>query len=101
MVNENEIMISPDCLITARPGIELQEEEDRWGILYNPGTDFSFGINPVSVFIWKQLKNPIAFSELVNRVKENCTDVPGEVEDHVSLFIKQLLKKELVAVDNA
>lgn len=101
MADEQGITIDSSSLITPGPGIVLQEEADNWGILYNPKTDFSFGINPVSVFIWRQLVNKPSLKELVAKVNENCTDVPSGVETHVEKFIKALLTKKLVTLENS
>lgn len=101
MPDEKKITIKSDSFILAKPGITLQEEADNWGILHNPGTDFSYGINPVSVFIWKQLKSKHTVEELVNKVHENCTNVPDEVEKHVTMFIETLLEKGLATQETA
>ncbi len=99
MTDEKKITIKSDSLILAKPGITLQEEADNWGILHNPDTDVSFGINPVSVFLWKQLKSKHTLKELVNKVHENCTNVPDKVEEDVMLFIEKLLEKGLATQD--
>ncbi len=99
MSEEKEIKVDIDSLITVKPGIVLQEEADNWGILYDADTDISFGINPVSVFIWKQMKGKISVQELVTKVHENCTDVSEEVEEHVLQFIQQLLDKGLATLE--
>lgn len=99
MASEKEIKIDGSSLVTAKPGIVLQEEADNWGILYNPDTDISFGINPVSVFIWKQMAKKRTVEELVNMVHENCANVPGEVEEHVVQFIKKLLEKDIASLE--
>lgn len=99
MTNEKGNKIDSGSLIIAKPGIVLQEEADKWGILYNPETDISFGINPVSVFIWKQMENKHTVKELATKVTENCSNVPGNVEEHVVEFIKKLLDKELATVE--
>jgi SynChlorMet cassette protein ScmD len=101
MTDDNGIEVNNSSLIIAKTEIVLQEESDNWGILYNPENDFSFGINPVSVFIWNQLKKKHTIEELVNKVRENCTNVPGDVEEHVIQFIKQLLEKGLATLETA
>jgi len=101
MADEKKITIKNDSLILAKPGITLQEEADNWGILHNPDTDFSFGINPVSVFIWKQLKSKHTIKQLVNKVRENCANVPDEVEADVIFFVEKLLGKGLATQETA
>ena len=39
----------------ADPLLVLREEFDDWAILFDPDTGDSFGLNPVSVFIFKHL----------------------------------------------
>jgi SynChlorMet cassette protein ScmD len=99
MDGEREIKIDSSSLVMAKPGIVLQEEADHWGILYNPETDISFGINTVSVSIWKEMKNKRTVEELVNKVQENCIDVPREVKEHVIQFIGKLLEKGLATLE--
>ena len=99
MSEEKEIKIDSGSLIIAKPGIVLQEEADKWGILYNPKNDISFGINPVSVFIWKQMENKHTIKELVAKVNENCANVPGNVEEHVVGFIEKLLDKDIATLE--
>ncbi len=95
MTETMDITINDERPILAKPGITLQEEGDNWGILYNPEKDFSFSINPVSVFIWKQLKQKQTIKQIAEHVHANCTDVPGEVGEHVTQFVKQLVENGL------
>lgn len=101
MASDKEFKINKSSLIVAKPEILLQEEADNWGILYNPETDFSFGINPVSVFIWRQMKSKHTVNDLVSKVRENCTNVPEEIEEHVVQFIEKLLEKDLATLESA
>ena len=39
----------------ANPSLVLREEFDDWAVLFDPDTGDSFGLNPVSVFIFKRL----------------------------------------------
>ncbi len=81
--------------VVANPDVVLQTEEDQWGILYNPNTDFSFGLNPVSAFIWEQMDEKIILEEIVTRVKNHFVNVSEEVEQDVVGFVSQLLEKGL------
>jgi len=100
MMNEKKIGINSNSVIVAKPGIVLEVETDNWGILFNPETDFSFGINPVSVFIWKQMETGHRLQDLVKKVVENCTNVPDGVEEDVTQFIETLLEKELAIMES-
>jgi len=91
-INNNSI----DSDIIAESSIVLEEEKDNWGILYNPGTDRSYAINPVSVFIWKQLKKRININDLISLVKYNCSNVPDDVKLHVIAFIRKMIENGFV-----
>ncbi len=95
-----QFSLNKDSLITAKPGVLLQEEQDNWGFLYNPENDLSFGVNPVSAFIWKQLETPHPFGELVTKVKTACTNAPANIEDEILAFIKNLVEKELITLES-
>jgi len=86
-------------VVMAKPGVLLKEEDDKWGILYDPDTDLSFTINPVGIFIWKQLKTPSTAKHLLSKVKETFTNVPLEVEADVIDLIKHLQEKNLVSLE--
>ncbi len=98
MAKDNEVVIKSNSTFLTNPGIILQEESDNWGILYNPDNDLSFSINPVSVFVWKQLNNNHTVKELETKVKENFTNVPAEIEGDIMQFLKMLLEKDLAVM---
>ncbi len=41
--------------LIANPTIVLREEFDDWAVLFDPDTGNAYGMNPVSVFVWKHL----------------------------------------------
>ena len=84
----------------ANPMMVLREEFDDWAILFNPDTGAAFGMNPVSVLIWKNLDGKHGKEELVNLVKDNCSEVPAEVNTHVADFLKELEEKGFVGYEN-
>lgn len=85
----------------ANPMMVLREEFDDWAVVFNPDNGQAFGLNPTSVFIWKQLDGKNSITDIVNKVKENCNNVPAEVEDHVNKFIEQLTEQGLVGYEAA
>ena len=48
------MMPCPPPLI-ANPLMVLREEFDDWALLFDPDTSHSYGLNQVSVFIYKRL----------------------------------------------
>ncbi len=47
MISTNAV-ISEECYV-------IREEYDDWAILFNPDTSEAYGLNPISVFIFKRL----------------------------------------------
>ena len=80
----------------ANPLIVLREEIDDWAILFDPDTGDGFGLDPVSVFVWKQLNGTHTVGDIVANLKEACDEVPPEAAEHVSAFIETLAEKGLV-----
>jgi SynChlorMet cassette protein ScmD len=78
------------------PLIVLREEFDDWAILFDPDTGDGFGLNPVSVFIWKQLDGRHTVGDIVASLRDVCEEVPPEAPAHVTAFIEMLTDKGLV-----
>ena len=92
MTTENVINLNVNSNVIANSRITLQEESDRWGLLYDPYIDFSLGINPESVFLWKQMEKKTTIKDIAAKIKRNFTDVPIEIEKEVTQIIRGLLK---------
>ena len=76
----------------ANPLIVLREDFDDWAILFDPDSGKGFGLNPVSVFIWKCLDGKHTISDILAELRVNCDNVPENVEDHVKKFIHSLVE---------
>lgn len=74
----------------------LREETDDWAILYDPDSGQSFGLNPVSVLIWKNLDGRNTIEKIVRIVKHRCYNVDKNIEKHILEFIKELLENGLI-----
>jgi len=79
----------------ANPTIVLREEFDDWAVLFDPDTGDAFGLNPVSVFIWKRLDGNRTLTEILDDVKNECDDVADNAEDQILQFVDQLVAKGL------
>lgn len=79
----------------ANPTIVLREEFDDWAVLFDPDTGDAFGLNPLSVFIWKRLDGNRTLTEILVEVKKECDDVPDDAEDQILKFADQLVAKGL------
>jgi SynChlorMet cassette protein ScmD len=79
----------------ANPEVVLREEFDDWAILFDPDTGDAFGLNPVSVFIWKRLDGSYTFDKLIDELKMECEDMPEDAPEHVTTFINELVERGL------
>ena len=67
----------------ANPLVVLREEFDDWAILFDPDTGHAYGLNPVSVFIWKHLDGKHSVDDILESLQANCEEVPEEAEAHI------------------
>ena len=77
----------------ANPIIVLREEFDDWAILFDPDAGEGFGLNPVSVFVWKCLDGGHTLQGIMKELHENCEDMPEDAEDRVRDFIQDLIER--------
>ena len=57
------------------------------------GPGDGFGLNPVSVFIWKHLDGKHTIQDILGKLHENCEDMPENAEQEVKDFIEELVEK--------
>lgn len=81
--------------IAVNPDVVLREEFDDWAVLFNPDNGEGFGINPVSVAIWKELNGTKSIKEVIDAVIAQCEDVPTEAQEESVAFIESLLERGL------
>ncbi len=77
----------------ANPQIVLREEFDDWAVLFDPDSGDTFGLNPVSVFIWKLLDGAHNDSDILKKLRENCKNVPEEAESDIKKFVNELVER--------
>jgi SynChlorMet cassette protein ScmD len=77
---------------TANQLLVFREEFDDWAVLYDPDSGKGFGLNPVSAFIWNRLDGNHTQEQILSELRNHFSDVPAEVEDHLSEFIGELVK---------
>lgn len=84
----------------ANPLVVLREEFDDWAVLFDPDTGNAFGLNPVGVFIWKRLDGKHTANTILEELRQNCEDMPGEAEAHLKDFIQNLVEQGLVGYES-
>lgn len=77
----------------ANPLIVFREEFDDWAILFDPDSGEGFGLNPVSVFIWKLLDGKHTVQNIIIELRENCEDVPDDADERVKAFVDDLIER--------
>ena len=68
----------------ANPMLVFREEFDDWAILFDPDTGDGFGLNPVSVFIWKRLDGKHTIQDILMELRKSCEDMPDNAEQEVN-----------------
>jgi SynChlorMet cassette protein ScmD len=86
-----------EVLLTSRPirnpSIVLREEFDDWGLLFDPEQGIAYGINPVGIFIWKQLDGTKTPEDIQKLVADHFDQVPETSLADVGEFIQTLVDK--------
>lgn len=80
----------------AKSSLVLREETDDWAILFDPDSGESFGLDPVSVFIWKRLDGNHTFEQILSEMNDVFSDMPGDAQEHLQEFIQSLRENNLV-----
>ncbi len=77
--------------------IVLREEADDWAILFDPNSGETYGLDPISIFVWKNLDGKRSIEEIVTELKKVCIDnVPDCALQDVTDFVNDLASKGLV-----
>ncbi len=79
--------------VIANPSIVLREEYDDWAILFDPATSNAFGLNPISVFIYKRLDGTKTLDKIIADLRLNCINVPDDADMLVHDFVDDLIKR--------
>ena len=75
------------------PLLVFREEFDDWAILFDPDTGDGFGLNPISVFIWKRLDGKHSIQDILKELREESDDVPETAGQDIEDFIEELVEK--------
>jgi len=83
----------------SNPDVILREEFDDWAILFDPDSGEGYGLNPVSVFIYKWLDDKHTIPEITSELHYGCMNTPGDIEEHTTDFVKELVDKGLMGYE--
>ena len=86
----------------ANPTVVLREEFDDWAVLFDPVSGEAYGLDPVSVFIWRRLDGQHTSPEILDKLRQECENgIPDEAPDHLKEFIEDLSSKGLAGYAEA
>lgn len=85
-------MSNTDTLI-ANDAYVLREEYDDWAILFNPDTSESFGLNPVSVSIFKRLNGEFTMEDIISDLRAEFNNAPEDADQLVHEFVRDLINR--------
>lgn len=80
----------------ASPDWILRREQDDWGLLYNPDTGRTFGLDPIGMFFWERLDGQRSPEQLLDELGQQCTELPPQAGQHLSQFLAQLTEKGML-----
>ncbi len=81
----------------ANPMVIFREELDDWGVLFDPESNETFAVDPVSGFIWQLLDGKHNLTDILEKLKQACEDdLPADANQHLTSFIKSLEDKSLI-----
>lgn len=78
------------------PSIVLREEFEDRAILFDPDTGDTFGLNPVSLLVWKCLDGCHSLEDILKKLRASFKNVSPKAQGQVKSFIQELIRKGLV-----
>ena len=87
-------------MIKVNPSIVGREELEGGGVIFDPDTGDSFGLNAVGVLIWKGLEAGKSKEDILKDIGEQCEGgLPAQAADDFDAFIAQLTEKGYVSAE--
>ena len=83
--------------LIANPEVVFRQEFDDWAVLFEPDSGETYGLDPVSAFIWTKLDGKNSKEEILTALEKECEDgIPEDASQHIDDFIADLEKHGLV-----
>jgi SynChlorMet cassette protein ScmD len=90
-------MSTETIMPVASPDVVFRQEFDDWAVLFEPDTGETYGLDPVSSFIWKMLDGKNTKKDILSALEKECEDgIPEDAEQHLTDFVTDLEKHGLV-----
>ncbi len=82
------------------PVVVLREEFDDWAVLFNPDTAEAVGINPVGIAVWKLMDGRLTVEQIVSKIQDRFSRVPGTAPEEISRFVADLEKRGFIGCES-
>jgi len=83
----------------ANPMVVFRPEFDDWAVLFDPDANKTFGLNPVSSFIWEKLDGKHSRENILKDIRNEYDEVPEEAPAQLNNFLSDLAKRGLVGFE--
>ena len=83
------------------PMVVFREEYDDWGVLFDPDSGETYGLDPVSIFVWKKLDGKHSIAKILAELDAACIDgIPEAATKDVNEFVADLNSKGLIGYED-
>ena len=72
--------------------VELKQEYDDWGILFNTETNQGIVVNLVGMMIWEALGEGNDLAGITSSLEKEFEDAPDSLAEDVQEFLNQLVR---------
>ncbi len=79
---------------------KLSTNLDQETIILDTHSGIYSQLNPVGTSIWEILTKPVTFDKILTMVLSTYKTTEGECKAEIILFLKDLLKNQLIMIDN-
>lgn len=93
------MMESNKAYPVANPMVVFRTEFDDWSVLFDPDANQTFGMNPVSSFIWEKLDGKHTVKTILEEIREEFEEVPDEAPAQLNNFLSDLEKRGMVGFE--
>lgn len=81
--------------------VVFREEFDDWAILFDPDANETFGLNPISAFVWNKLDGKHTKESILQSLQSECDELPQDAPQHIDNFLADLEKRGLIGFERA
>jgi SynChlorMet cassette protein ScmD len=79
------------------PMVVYREEFDDWAVLFDPDSNETYGLDPVSSYIWKKLDGKHSLEEILSELDKECEGgIPEDAPKHIEEFIADMKNRGLI-----